>query len=66
MTLCRSRGESGKARHRGEQVQCRGWCSAWRLLFSQGFASESQLAGRSKEQACCLALEDSPLDRFHA
>jgi hypothetical protein len=25
MTLCRSRGELGRARHEGEQVQCRVW-----------------------------------------
>ncbi len=36
------------------------------LAFSRTFASESQFASRSKEQAYCLALEGSPLDRFHA
>jgi hypothetical protein len=36
------------------------------LPFSQGFAPQTQFAGRSKAQANCLALEGSPLDRFHA
>jgi hypothetical protein len=66
MTLCRSRGEPGTARHGGEQVQCRVWCSARRLPFSQAFAAKTQFAGRSKAQAYCLALEGSPLDRSHA
>jgi hypothetical protein len=65
MTRCRSRGEPGRARHRGEQVQFRVWRSARRLPFSQAFAPENQFAGRSKAQAHCLALEGSPLDRFH-
>jgi hypothetical protein len=65
MTLCQSRGEPGRARHEGEQVQCRFWCSARRLPFSQAFAPETQFAGCSKGQAHCLVLEGSPLDRSH-
>jgi len=41
MTLCRSRGEPGRVRHRGEQVQCGVWCSARRLPSSQGLAPET-------------------------
>jgi hypothetical protein len=66
MTLCRSRGEPGRARHRGEQVQCRLWCSARCSPFSQAFAPETQFAGRSKAQAHCLAPEGSPLNRSQA
>jgi hypothetical protein len=64
MTLCRSRGGPGRARHGGEQVQCR--VSARRLPFSQAFAAQTQFANRSKVQDHCLALEGSPLDRLHA
>jgi hypothetical protein len=34
--------------------------------FFHRFALETQFAGRSKAQAYCLALEDSPFDRSHA
>jgi hypothetical protein len=33
------------------------------LAFFQAFAPKTQLAGRSKAQTHCLALEGSPLDR---
>ena len=66
MTLCRSRGEIGRARHRDEEFQCRLWCSGRRSLFSQAFALATQFAGRAKAQTHCLALESSPLDRPHA
>ena len=66
MTLCRSRGEPGRARHESEQVQCRVWCLARRLPFSQVFAPETQFAGHSKAQTYCLALEGALLDRSHA
>jgi hypothetical protein len=65
MTLCRSRGEPGRAIHGGEKLQCPVWCSARRWPFSQAFAPQTQFAGRSKAQAHCLALEGSPFDRFH-
>ncbi len=66
MTLCRSRGEIGRARHRDEQFQCRLWCFDRRSLFPQAFAPETQFAGGAKAQTYCLALEGSPLDRPHA
>jgi hypothetical protein len=66
MTLCRSRGGPGRARHGGEQVQCRLLCLARRLTCSQAFAAQTQFANRSKVQDHCLALEGSPLDRLHA
>jgi hypothetical protein len=66
MTLCRSRGEPGRARHGGEQVQCGLWCSARCLPSSQEFTPETQFAGRSEAQAHCLDPEGSPLDRSHA
>jgi hypothetical protein len=64
MTLCRSRGEAGGARHRDEQFQCRLWCLPRRSPLSQAFAPETQFAGRSKTQTHCLAPEGSPLDRL--
>jgi hypothetical protein len=66
MTLCRSRGEPGGARHKVEQRRCLLWCLARRSRFSQAFAPQGKFAGRSKVQAHCLALEGSPLDRSHA
>jgi hypothetical protein len=63
MPLCRSRGEPGRARHRGEQVQWRVWCSARRLSFSQAFAAPEgamnrapTIAGCYEVQTHCLAL----------
>ena len=46
MTLCRSRGEAGRARHGGEQVQCGVWCSARCLPSSQGFAPKTEVCRR--------------------
>ena len=66
MTLYRSRGEPGEARHGGEWSQSRVWCLVWRSHSSQAFAPQTQFAGRSKARAHCLALEGSPLDRPHA
>jgi len=65
MTLFRSRGEFGKARHGDEQFQCRLWCSVRRTHFSQLFAPATQFAGCSKAQPYCLALENSPLDHSY-
>jgi hypothetical protein len=62
MTLCRSRREFERVRHRSEQVQCRVWSSARRLPCSQVFAPATWFAGRSKAQDHCLALESSRLD----
>jgi hypothetical protein len=62
MTLCRSRGEPGRVRHRGEQLQHRLWCSARCSPSSHAFVAETQSAGRSKPQVHCLALEGSRLD----
>ena len=66
MTLRRSRGERGRARH-GE-YSFNAVFGAWLVarLFSQAFAAATQFAGRSKVQTYCLALEGSPLDRPHA
>ncbi len=66
MTLCRSRGEPGRAGHRGAQIQMRVRSSARRLPLSQALAAENHFGSRSKPQAHCLALEGSPLDRLHA
>jgi hypothetical protein len=66
MTLRRSRGELGGARHRDEQFQCRLGCLARRSRFSRAFAPQIQFAGRSRAQTYCLAPEGSPLDRSHA
>ena len=74
MTLCRSRGEIGRARHRPvlsaaeghEEFQCRLSCSGRRSLFSQPFALATLFAGRPEAQTHCLALESSPLDRPRA
>ncbi len=66
MTLSRSKGEPGGARHRDEQFQCLLGCSARRSPFSRTFAAQTQFAGRYKAQAHCLALEGSPLDRLYA
>jgi hypothetical protein len=54
-TLCGSiRASLEERKHRGEQLQCRLWCSARRSHFSQACASESPFAGPSKVQAYCL------------
>ena len=66
MTLCRSRGEIGGARHRDEQFQAVFGARIVARVFSQAFAPETQFAGRAKAQTHCLALEGSPLDRPHA
>jgi hypothetical protein len=66
MTRCRSRGETEGASQGIEPVQCRLWCSAWRLPFPQAFAPETQFAGRFLPEAHCLALECLPLDRSRA
>ena len=66
MTLYRSRGEPGGARHRDKQLQRLLGCLARRSTFSQSFAPETQFTGGSKAEAYCLALEGSHLDRSHA
>ena len=62
MTLCRSRGEPGRARHGDEQVQYRVWCSARRLPFSQAFAPQTQFAGLSAAEGPLQGT--GPLPRF--
>jgi len=43
VTLCRSRGEFGRARHLSKQFQCRVWCSAVCLPSSQAFSANVNL-----------------------
>ena len=53
-----------KSEARSELFQWRVWCLVRAACFScQAFAPAIQFAGRSKEQAHCLALESLPLDR---
>jgi hypothetical protein len=62
MTLCRSRGEFGRARHRDDSFNAVFGARFSARLFSQAFAPATQFTGCSKVQAHCLALERSPLD----
>ena len=65
MRVCRSRGESGRARHRNKQVRSRIWVLGSAFTFFHGARAKTQSIGQSKAQAHCLAPEGSPLDRFH-
>jgi hypothetical protein len=64
MTLCRSRGETGGVRNRGEQSQYRLGCSVRRSRFSSGVCSTNSVRGPLQGKPHCLVLESSPLDRL--
>jgi hypothetical protein len=63
MTVCRSRGEPGRERHRANSFNGLFGARLPARLFLTRLLQELSLPDRSKAQAHCPALEGSPLDR---
>jgi hypothetical protein len=56
MTLCRSRGEPGGARHRDEQFQCRLRCSVRRSCFVSGVRSRNSVCRPLQGERCAARM----------